>query len=73
MNWLKKLFSGSARRADTPASPAPASTMVPDYAPTRVSGESIDTYITRMELEARRTGNARLRSRARHLRLIHTR
>ena len=74
MSWLTKLFSGSARRADNPAPPAPGRTVVPatDPEPRRVTGESILTYANRMELEARRSGNSRLLERARRMRAIHS-
>ena len=71
MNWLKKLFSGSARRAVNPAPPAPGSTVVQAAEATRVPTESIGSYVTRLEAEAQRTGNLRMANRARMLRAVH--
>ena len=72
MNWLKKLFSGSARRAVNPAPSAPESTVVQTAEEARVvAGESVASYVTRLEKEAERTGNLRMANRARALRAIH--
>lgn len=80
MNWLKRLFSRGAeniegKKADIASrgdlkqvSPAiEAASMNAD----QIHKQNVEQWITRLEREGNRTGNARLMNQARNLRLAH--